>query len=459
MNDVVCRRVLTVDGSPEGEEVDQIAVEGPQAEHCEAVEHYEMVDADADAEAEHDAEADAVGELTEYGADADAIGEPADYEADDEVDVMLGEEVDQFENKTSQKRTFVDVYRPPQPDRRGSAHEHYSSSPELPLYDSLRRGRGSTHGVAKSTRSKRAAPQPKHRRSPSPPPYSAPKRARRDNYPPLRLAPDDAPAPIPSSSSGPRRHTASGIPLPPSDDEDEDAPHAPYRPPPRAIYQRARPDDEYVPDADPYGPESEDDYDERRSRTHRRASASPSKPSTSSRAPTSGQKRKRAQSPSPSPEKPLKRKRHSAKNGHTRNKIYSNAQIDEHIKHMKSREGSDFSCTLCQRILKRKPELWRHADTHRGKSPRWACLGVPVAMRDKVPASLREYGPPEDRRVGGCLKLFSRKDSLQRHLRLVQAYVPHERCYGDHAHLGVDDDKWDMWLPFLQGTEVPAQSP
>ncbi|KAL1682396.1 hypothetical protein EV122DRAFT_274505 [Schizophyllum commune] len=483
--------LVALNKRPEGEEVGQFAVEGaqpeehdheqagkedivgPDEEHArlEVAEHYEMVDAEADADMdEHDAETDAVGEPTEYEvdaeaeADADADGEPVDYETDDEVDAMLGEEVDQFDVRTSQKRTFVDVYRPPQPDRRsaGNAREHNSSSPELPLYNSLPRGRRPAHNAARSTRSTRAAPRPKHRRSPSPPPYSAPKRARRDNYPPLRLAPDDGPLPIPSprrkAASAARRHIASGTPLAPSDDEDEEEPpHTTYQRPPPATYQRERPDDEYVPDADPYGPESEDDYDERRSR----ATASPSKPSTSSRAPTSCQKRKRASSPSPAPEKPLKRKRHSAKNGHTRNKIYSNAEIDEHIKHMKAREGNDFSCTLCQKILARKPELWRHAETHRGKSPRWACLGVPVALREecKVPPSMQEYGPPGDRRVGGCLKLFSRKDSLQRHLRLVQVYVPHDRCYGHPSHLGVDDDKWNVWRPFLEKPEVPSQSP
>ncbi|EED80385.1 predicted protein [Postia placenta Mad-698-R] len=75
-------------------------------------------------------------------------------------------------------------------------------------------------------------------------------------------------------------------------------------------------------------------------------------------------------------------------------------------------------CTVegCGKVLT-KGAMRRHKKTHR-KQEKWRCCGIPVEMA---------FGLSSDRRMtGGCAKVFSRKDALERHLK-----NPNNPCIGD----------------------------
>lgn len=75
-------------------------------------------------------------------------------------------------------------------------------------------------------------------------------------------------------------------------------------------------------------------------------------------------------------------------------------------------------CTVegCGKVLT-KGAMGRHKKTHR-KQGKWRCCGIPVEMA---------FGLSSDRRMtGGCAKVFSRKDALERHLK-----NPNNPCIGD----------------------------
>jgi hypothetical protein len=100
--------------------------------------------------------------------------------------------------------------------------------------------------------------------------------------------------------------------------------------------------------------------------------------------------------------------------------------------------NGDFQCQNCGYACKptREVDFKRHVDTHYRKvvPPKGPvlCCGIPIKQRNhpqyigKVPSNAsvkRFYG---QKMVGGCGKLFSRPDSLKRHLDM-----PHSPCFGD----------------------------
>lgn len=75
-------------------------------------------------------------------------------------------------------------------------------------------------------------------------------------------------------------------------------------------------------------------------------------------------------------------------------------------------------CTVegCGKVLT-KGAMGRHKKTHR-KQGKWKCCGILVEMA---------FALSSDRRmIGGCAKVFSRKDALERHLK-----NPNNPCIGD----------------------------
>ncbi|TFY68189.1 hypothetical protein EVJ58_g1161 [Rhodofomes roseus] len=76
-------------------------------------------------------------------------------------------------------------------------------------------------------------------------------------------------------------------------------------------------------------------------------------------------------------------------------------------------------CNYVQRTG-RKPDLKRHIETHRSgeNQQRWVCCGVPVEQAEAfgIDDLSSAYWWRGWRMVGGCLRGFSRRDSLGRHL-------------------------------------------
>lgn len=91
-------------------------------------------------------------------------------------------------------------------------------------------------------------------------------------------------------------------------------------------------------------------------------------------------------------------------------------------------EGStelSYVCPECdwKQTNRRKPDFQRHVRTHiRGSntdhSVGWWCKGVRIEDRVRcgVPDDAEEYNFAGQSRVGGCMKTFSRRDALKRHL-------------------------------------------
>ncbi|CDO77004.1 hypothetical protein BN946_scf184298.g31 [Trametes cinnabarina] len=109
-----------------------------------------------------------------------------------------------------------------------------------------------------------------------------------------------------------------------------------------------------------------------------------------------------------------------------------------------------WKCPYCPYVQgsRRSPDLKRHVKTHfpldSTDEPEWICCGVPLqdAQALGVPqgVSLEEafvYGGQA--MVGGCRKVFSRRDALKRHLGKRKGI-----CYGDAL------------APYLQGNNVGA---
>ncbi|KAI0671934.1 hypothetical protein C8Q78DRAFT_1031487 [Trametes maxima] len=98
-----------------------------------------------------------------------------------------------------------------------------------------------------------------------------------------------------------------------------------------------------------------------------------------------------------------------------------------------------WKCPYCTWVqdTKRGPDLRRHIETHtrppHGETDKanWVCCGVPVGVAEEVgvPKEMREMTPFKYQGmffVGGCEKVFSRKDALARHLRQREGV-----CFGD----------------------------
>lgn len=90
-------------------------------------------------------------------------------------------------------------------------------------------------------------------------------------------------------------------------------------------------------------------------------------------------------------------------------------------------------CPVCKRRIT-MGSVKRHIQTHKrieddNAGRGWRCKGVPVTYSSVygVPASSRTYKHRNSLRVGGCMKTFSRRDALRRHI------TNNERCFG-HAN-------------------------
>ena len=99
-----------------------------------------------------------------------------------------------------------------------------------------------------------------------------------------------------------------------------------------------------------------------------------------------------------------------------------------------------WKCPHCPYVQRnrRSPDLKRHVETHT-RDPHvaaWVCCGVPAenAIDLGVPSEVVRDAPLFDfggvTMIGGCRKVFSRRDALMRHLRKRKG-----ACYGDAGAL------------------------
>lgn len=91
-----------------------------------------------------------------------------------------------------------------------------------------------------------------------------------------------------------------------------------------------------------------------------------------------------------------------------------------------------FICPLCKLSLT-SASAHRHIQTHKRQmndisGVGWRCKGVPLELASAygVPRSSPIYNHRNNLRTGGCLKTFSRRDALKRHI------ITHKGCFG-HA--------------------------
>ncbi|KAH9920519.1 uncharacterized protein BXZ73DRAFT_52134, partial [Epithele typhae] len=83
-----------------------------------------------------------------------------------------------------------------------------------------------------------------------------------------------------------------------------------------------------------------------------------------------------------------------------------------------------WKCPHCEFVQtsRRSPDLKRHIATHSQPKKPWTCRGVPARFADDLryvrePVPVAELRRATDRMVGGCGRVFSRKDALTRHLK------------------------------------------
>ncbi|KAJ6525301.1 hypothetical protein DFH09DRAFT_1329106 [Mycena vulgaris] len=143
-------------------------------------------------------------------------------------------------------------------------------------------------------------------------------------------------------------------------------------------------------------------------------------------------KRSRSSSPVPSrrtsasPSTSSSSSEHPNKRAHmlpqSRNKQASRAEI-QRVEN--AEDFNDFVCTVCGWVQKneRIPDFKRHLKTHQrafeeDTEKGWRCKGVPVseAADYGLGADAPTYNFLHQERVGGCMKTFSRRDALKRHL-------------------------------------------
>ncbi|KAI0675782.1 hypothetical protein C8Q78DRAFT_963049, partial [Trametes maxima] len=108
-----------------------------------------------------------------------------------------------------------------------------------------------------------------------------------------------------------------------------------------------------------------------------------------------------------------------------------------------------WKCPYCPYVQHnhRSPDLKRHIATHTRptEDALWVCCGVPLidAREAGVPVEMTKEELFEYEgmfMVGGCRKVFSRRDALSRHLRKYAG-----ECFGD------------AFAPYLPGNKVGAR--
>ncbi|KAI0362355.1 hypothetical protein OH77DRAFT_1388223 [Trametes cingulata] len=116
-----------------------------------------------------------------------------------------------------------------------------------------------------------------------------------------------------------------------------------------------------------------------------------------------------------------------------------------------SSSTNPWKCPYCPYVQgkKRSPDLKRHIATHtrptRTDKALWVCCGVPIidAQECRLPTEVLLEEPflyEGLYMVGGCRKVFSRRDALSRHLRTHAG-----TCFGDAR------------APYLPGNQVGAR--
>ncbi|KAI9066073.1 hypothetical protein FKP32DRAFT_1566610, partial [Trametes sanguinea] len=128
-----------------------------------------------------------------------------------------------------------------------------------------------------------------------------------------------------------------------------------------------------------------------------------------------------------------------------------NAAVSPPAHAPRAASSNPWQCPYCPWVQKtrRSPDLKRHIATHtrsnNADEADWVCCGLPFA--DAVAQGVSLQAVAGDGRtyagqamVGGCGKVFSRRDALKRHLRTRKGV-----CYGNEL------------APYLRGNQVGAR--
>ncbi|KAF5382551.1 hypothetical protein D9615_002842 [Tricholomella constricta] len=174
-------------------------------------------------------------------------------------------------------------------------------------------------------------------------------------------------------------------------------------------------DSDYEPDDDSDGNATDDEYlPSPQLAPLKRRRASPSSCTTSKRRATS--------SPSPAsvPQPVSELGTHRPRKRARRPPSARNIQLPwEEVKALLARaESLNFRCPVDDYVQRnhRMPDFKRHICTH--AESQHLCIGVPLAdaARHKVSSAADQYVYQGEMRVGGCMRFFSRRDALKRHL-------------------------------------------
>ncbi|THV03867.1 hypothetical protein K435DRAFT_962208 [Dendrothele bispora CBS 962.96] len=109
----------------------------------------------------------------------------------------------------------------------------------------------------------------------------------------------------------------------------------------------------------------------------------------------------------------------------SRNRQSKDPELADYLEDMTALEDLDFKCPVCpwEQLNERLPDLQRHLRTHLRPhdddiDKGWRCKGVLWEERHLygILDSAQPYEFRGQKRVGGCMKTFSRRDALKRHL-------------------------------------------
>ncbi|KAK7442226.1 hypothetical protein VKT23_016197 [Stygiomarasmius scandens] len=169
---------------------------------------------------------------------------------------------------------------------------------------------------------------------------------------------------------------------------------------------------------------------------YKRRRATPSNPSKSRSAPKNAKARNRNLTRRQNGQSPQQPSRNLQSTNPWIERLYANDP--EAVSWL---ESCNFVCTECGWVQhsRRMPDFSRHVITHRrppagDTSCGWWCKGVLVEQRHlypQIPEDAPVYEFRGRKRVGGCLKTFSRRDALSRHLDNVNVGCVGKACAVD----------------------------